>query len=323
MCRNATKSVNAGGKIRYPASDDDFEPLKNVSVDIYLISKEQDGFFNFLRLTSSVSSFFPGGVDAPFGSTLQVGGHFGKTIREKGDNIYYRIYYSPYSSNPDAPFNPASATQINAPLFNKKYILPTYPGDAGAWHTLYLGPHTAEVNGTPAQVYQRPPLYDTALEYMPFPNLMAIWDSTTAKDEQILMSIEVYEKIGEVNGVPQLAPIALESNVDTFEFLPLVTDNRLSAPKINTWETRVATFSPQGFDSGFLPDINPSSEMEVSTVAANGNESLVLEYSVEDGSAYPHLRYYKLRVKYSHSQIEPPPWFEALPRRFLPSIGRC
>ena len=126
-----------------------------------------------------------------------------------GENIYYRLYFSPYSEDPAAPFDPASATQITDPLFNKKYILPTSPGDTGTWQTLPLGPFTADLGGSSIQVYQRPPVYLPAVEYMPFPDLMAIWNSTVANNELVILAIEVYKKTGEVLGVPQLTPVTL------------------------------------------------------------------------------------------------------------------
>ena len=440
MWQSATKLLNVGGKVRYPASGGVFEPLKNASVDIYRIIKDEGGFFSFLRLnslpavtdllgdftftdlpvqvrtrtvipggppgtpieliepdslpdivflisgqagteyvevydernmvdegwftanpgrvnvpltgspaitinipdlisttpvpddqlyflrvgrvtrdeinnvdvpapalsgymTSASPSFFPGIVDAPFGGTLQVGGHFGNNIRLKGDTIYYRLYFSPYSGNPADPFVPTLATQIIDPLFNKKYILPTSPGDTGTWQSLPLGPFTAEVGGSPIQVYQRPPLYDPAVEYMPFPDLMAIWNSTAADNDLVILSIEVYEKTGEVLGVPQLTPIALTPTVNKYEFLPLMIDNRPPVPKIDSWETSFATFSPQNI--GTLVPMSPCGEMEVAVGDINGNECMVLGYGVEDGSgsAHPHLRYYRIRVEYSPRQV--------------------
>ena len=137
-------------------------------------------------------------------------------IRLKGGDIYYRLYSSPYSGNPADPFVPALATQITDPLFSKKYILPTSPGDTGTWQSLPLGPFTAEVGGSPIQVYQRPPVYKPAVEYMPFPDLMAIWNSTAANNVLVILSIEVYEKTGEVLGVPQLTPIALVPTVNKY-----------------------------------------------------------------------------------------------------------
>ena len=442
MWKNATKLLSVGGKVRYPAPVGVFEPLKNVSVDIYHIIKDEGGFFSFLRLnflpaitdlsgdftftdlpvqvktktvipgespgtpieiikpsslpdivflisgqagteyveiydernmvddgwftanpdrvavpltgspvividipdlisttpvpddqfyflrvgrvtrdeitnvdvpvpalpgymTSSAPSFFPGIVDAPFGRTLQIGGHFGNNIRLKGEDIYYRLYFSPYSGNPANPFIPALATQITDPLFNKKYILPTSPGDTGTWQTLPLGPFTAEVSGSPIQVYQRPPVYNPAVEYMPFPDLMAIWNSTAANNDLVILSIEVYEKTGEISGIPQLTPIALAPTVNKYEFLPLMIDNRPPVPKIDTWETGFATFSPQGISPFPLPTMSPCGEMEVAVGDPNGNECLVLGYGVEDGSgsAHPHLRYYKIRVEYSPRQV--------------------
>ena len=440
MWQNVTKLFSVGGKVRYPATGGVFEPLKNVSVDIYHITKNEGGFFSFFRLnalpaitdsvgdftftdlpvqvkartvipggypgtpieiikpsslpdivflisgqagteyveiydecnmvddgwsianpdrvdvplsgspsividipdlisttpvpddqfyflrvgrvtrdeisnidvvapalpgymTSATSSFFPGIVDAPFGRTLQIGGHFGNNIRLKGEDIYYRLYFSPYSGNPADPFVPALATEITDPLFNKKHILPTSPTDTGTWQTLPLGPFSAEEGGTPIQAYQRPPVYDPAVEYMPFPDLMAIWDSTAADNDLVVLSIEVYEKTGEVGGVPQLTPIALVSTVNKYEFLPLRIDNRSPVPKIDPWETGLATFSPQSI--GVLSSMSPCGEMEVAVGDLNGNECMVLGYGVEDGSgsAHSHLRYYRIRVEYSPRQV--------------------
>lgn len=442
MWQNATKRLSVGGKVRYPATGGVFEPLKNVSVDIYRIIDAGDGFFSFLRLnslpaitdlsgdftftdlpvqvktktvipggepgtpieiveptslpdivflisgqagteyveiydernmvddgwftanpdrvavpltgspaividipdlisitpvpydqfyflrvgrvtrdeitnvdvpapalpgymTSAAPSFFPGIVDAPFGRTLQIGGHFGNNIRLKGEDIYYCLYFSPYSGNPANPFVPASATQITDPLFNKKYILPTSPGDTGTWQTLPLGPFTAEEIGNPIpiQVYQRPPVYDPAVEYMPFPDLMTIWNSTAADNELVILSIEVYEKTGEVDGVPQLTLITLAPTVNKYEFLPLMIDNRPPVPKIDSWETSDATFSPQSI--GALNLMDPCGEMVVAVGDVNGNECMVLGYGIEDGSgsAHSHLRYYRIRVEYSPKQV--------------------
>lgn len=254
-------------------------------------------------MTSKPSSFFPGIVDAPFGRTLQIGGHFGNNIRLMGEDIYYRLYFSPYSGNPADPFVPASAIQITDPLFNKKYILPTSPGDIGSWQTLPLGPFNAEAGGSPLQVYQRPPVYDPAVEYMPFPDLMTIWNSTAAINDLVILSIEVYEKTGEVSGVPQLTPIALAPTVNKYEFLPLKIDNRPPVPIIDSWETGFATFSPQSI--GALNPMSPCGEMEVNVGDINGNECMVTGYGIEDGSgsAHPHLRYYRIRVEYSPRQV--------------------
>ena len=440
MWQNATRLLGVGGKVRYPATGGVFEPLKNVSVDIYHITEDEGGFFSFLRLnslpaitdlsgdftftdlpvqvktktvipggspgtpieimepsslpdivflisgqagtefveiydernmvddgwftanpdrvdvpltgnpaividipdlisttpvpdgryfflrigrvtrdeitnvdvpapalpgymTSAAPSFFPGIVDAPFGGTLQIGGHFGDDIRLMGDNVYYRVYFSPYSGNPADPFVPALATQITDPLFNKKYILPTTPGDTGTWQTLPLGPFTAEVGGSPIQAYQRPPLYNPAVEYMPFPDLMAIWNSTAANNDLIILSIEVYEKTGEVLGVPQLTPITLVPTVNNYEFLPLRIDNRPPVPKIDSWETGLATFIPQSI--GTLDLMNSCGEMVVVVGNPNGNECVVLGYDIEDGSGsyHRHLLYYRMRVAYSPRQF--------------------
>ena len=440
MWQNATKPLNVGGKVRYPAAGGVFEPLKNVSVDLYRIIEDEGGFFTFLRLnylpaitdnsgdftftdlpvqvrtktvipggspgtpieiiepaslpdivflvsgqagteyveiydernmvddewftahpdrvdvpltgspmifidipyllsttpvpddqfyflrvgrvtrdeitnvdvpapalpgymTSAAPSFFPGIVDAPFGGTVQIGGHFGNNIRMKGENIYYRLYFSPFSGNPANPFVPASATQITDPLFNKKYILPTSPADSGTWQTLPLGPFAAEVSGSPIQVYQRPPEYNPAVEYMPFPDLMAIWNSAAADNDLVILSIEVYEKTGEVLGVPQLTPITLVPTINQYEFLALMIDNRPPVAKIDTWETGYATFSPQSI--GALNPMSPCGEMGVAVGAISGNECMVLGYGIEDGSgsAHPHLRYYRIRVEYSPRQV--------------------
>ncbi|MDJ0694906.1 hypothetical protein [Mastigocoleus sp. MO_188.B34] len=281
-------------------SDDQFYFLRVGRVtrdEITNVSDPDPGY-----MTSAASSFFSGIVDAPFGGTLHIGGHFGNNIRLQGDNIYYRLYFSPYSGNPAAPFDLTSATQITNVLDNKKYIFPTSAGDPGRWEKLSLGPFTAQVvGGSSIQVYRRPPLYNPAVEYMPFPDLIVKWDSTAADNDLVILAIEVYKKTGEVGGIPQLTPIALVPTVNKYEFLPLRIDNRPPVPKINSWETSFATFSPQSIGS---LTTNECGEMEVEVGDLNGNECMVLGYSIEDGSgsAHRHLSYYRIRVEYSPRQ---------------------
>jgi hypothetical protein len=260
------------------------------------VSDPKPGYMN-----SAIPSFFPNIVDAPFGGTLQIGGHVGPNLLALGEDLYYRVWFSPYSGNPASPFDAAAATQILNPLFNKKYVLPTSPGDTGSWQTLQLGPLTAQVGGSSVQVYQRPPVYNPALEYWPFHDLMVIWNSTAAPDDLTIIAIEVYEKTGEVAGVPQLTPIALTPSVN--EHLPLRIDNRQPVPKFNNWETAFAGFSPEALSS--IAGMDPCGEMPVTTGHSGGNECVLVNYGVEDGSgnAHPHLRHYRLWVEFSPRQV--------------------
>lgn len=255
-------------------------------------------------MNSATPSFIPGIVDAPFGGTLQIGGHFGPNLMNLGDDLYYRLWFSPYSGNPVSPFDPASKTQMLDSLFNKKYILPTSPGDKGTWQTMNLGPFTAHdtSTGTTVQVYQRPPKYMPAVEYYPFHDLMAIWKSTAASNELVIIAIEVYEKTGEVAGVAQLTPITLTASVN--DHIPLQIDNRRPVPKFNSWETGYATFTPAEL-LGSIAVMDPCGEMPVTPGHTDGNECLQVNYSVEDGSgnAHPHLRHYHLWVEYSPRQV--------------------
>lgn len=253
-------------------------------------------------MNSATSSFFPGIVDAPFGGTLQVGGHFGPNLMNMGEDIYYRLWFSPYSGNPAAPFDATSRTQVLDPLFNKRYILPISPGDKGTWQTMNLGPFSAQVSGTTVQVYQRPPEYDPTVEYYPFHDLMAIWKSTAALNDLTIVAIEVYEKTGEVAGVPQLTPITLTTSVN--ELLPLQIDNRAPKPVFNLWETGYATFTPSETLTG-TATMDPCGEVPVTPGHTDGNECLHVGYSVEDGSGnpHPHLNNYNLWMEYSPRQV--------------------
>ena len=270
-------------------------------------------------MNSASPSFFPGIVDAPFGGTLQVGGHFGADFLTPplSDNVYYTVHFSEYTGIHTNPFNPANLTntvQILDPLFNKKYILPTPALPHGAWHALNLGPFTGTITavepphdpglvGSAVQVYERPGLPDLLTEYWPFWDLLVIWKSPTAPDTLIILTIEVYEKTGGTDTNPELTKLAVTSSVN--EHLPLRIDNKRPVPQLlpynpaipdRKFHTAYATFIgvPEGVGPSTPMDI--CNEMEVHPGNLDGNECILVRYSVEDGSGNPHQHVNRYRI---------------------------
>lgn len=256
-------------------------------------------------------SFFPGIVDAPFGRTLQIGGHFGANFLALSDNLYYTVSFWEYTGIPTDPFNPTLLTnevQILEPLFNKKYILPTLVQPKGQWQTINLGPFDGQITsvedpaeagliGTNVQVYKRPPVPDLTTEYWPFWDLLAIWNSAAAPNALIVLTIEVYEKTGMSGSTVELKKRVLTPSVN--DHLPLQIDNRPPAPKLLKLQTGMATFSPETVYN-LLP-FDSCGVMPVTPGQVNENECIVVEYSIEDGdgNAHPHVRGYGLSVRFT------------------------
>jgi hypothetical protein len=282
---------------------------------------------NKWSVTPPEPSFFPNIVDAPFGSTLQIGGHFGADFLTPplSDNLYYTVRFWEYSGSSLNPFNPADLAgdvQILTPLFNKRYILPTPALPNGKWETLKLGPfsgtitaveppHNPGLVGAAVNVYKRPGLPDLATEYWPFWDLIAIWDSTAAPNDLIILTLEVYEKTGGTDTNPNLTKLAMTTSINGH--LPLNIDNRRPVPKLFDWRTSFATFSPEKTWAEAIMD--PCSEMPVTVGQVNSNECILVRYSVEDGlgNAHPHLNQYALGVEFTPRQVAGAPLSQNLP----------
>ncbi|HDL53683.1 MAG TPA: hypothetical protein ENH32_06875 [Proteobacteria bacterium] len=272
---------------------------------------------NRWTVTPPEPSFFPNIIDAPFGRTLQIGGHFGADFLTPplSDNLYYTVSSWEYSGDPANPFDRSHLTsevQFLNPLFNKRYILPTPVLPKGKWETLNLGPfdstitaveapHDPGLVGTSVKVYKRPGLPDLATEYWPFWDLMAIWNSTAAPDGLVILTMEVYEKTGGTDTNPELKKLAMTSSIN--DHLPLHIDNRRPVPKLFDWRTGFATFSPESV--GAIASLGSCGEMPVTPGQVNSNECILVRYGVEDGagSAHSHLNRYSLWVEFTPRQV--------------------
>lgn len=269
------------------------------------------------RTVNVQPSFFGNQIDAPFGRTLQIGGHFGADFLTPplSDNLYYTVSFWEYSGSPTNPFDRAHLTnevQLMSPLFNKRYILPTPALPKGKWETLNLGPfngtitaveppHAPSLVGTSVKVYKRPGLPDLTTEYWPFWDLIAIWNSTAAFNVLIILTLEVYERTGGTDTSPELKKLAMTSSIN--DHLPLHIDNRRPVPKLFDWRTGFTTFSPESV--GSIANFDPCSEMPVTPGHVNSNECILVKYSVEDdaGNAHLHLNHYGLWVEFTPKQV--------------------
>jgi hypothetical protein len=305
-------------------------PLEVLIPDIVPASTALGNEFHFLRIgratrdeigevgvsqvglmNSATPSFFPGIVDAPFGSMLQIGGHFGPNFLTPplSDELYYTVSYWEYGGDPTLPFNPALLTnevQILDPLFNKRYVLPTSPTDKGYWDNRNFGPFngTVTATGTPVQVYKRPGLYDFAVEYWPYWDLMVIWDSTAVPDGLVILTLEVYRKIGGTDTNPDLQKLTIASSAAGNEYLPLQINNCRPVPTLFDWRTAFATFSPAEA-VGSVAAFDPCGVMPVTPNQVDSNECILVKYSVEDGdgNAHPYLKHYGLWVEFTPRQV--------------------
>ncbi|MCP4612297.1 MAG: hypothetical protein GY845_26675 [Planctomycetes bacterium] len=269
------------------------------------------------RTVNVQPSFFGGQIDAPFGRTLQIGGQFGATLLTPplSDSLYYTVSFSEYTGSPTNVFDSTLLTntiQLLSPLFNKRYILPTIALPTGKWETLNLGPfngtitaveppHAPSLVGTSVMVYERPGLPDLTTEYWPFWDLIAIWNSTAAVNELIILTLEVYERTGGTDANPELKKLAMDSSIN--DHLPLHIDNRQPVPKLFDWRTGFATFGTESVVA--LAPFDPCSEMPVTPGQVNSNECILVKYSVEDGTgnAHPHVDHYGLWVEFTPRQV--------------------
>lgn len=270
-------------------------------------------------MNSASPSFMPGVVDAPFGGKLHVGGHFGADFLTPpiSENLYYTVSFSEYGGSHTSPFDHTSlvnTVQILDPLFNKKYILPTPALPNGAWHSLNLGPfegsvtsveapHDPALIGSPVNVYKRPGLPDLMTEYWPFWDLLAIWNSKAAPDDLIILNIELYEKTGGTDSNPELKKLAMTDSVN--DHLPLRLDNSPPIPRLLPYDasipeikfhTAFAQFIGAPELVGVSSPMGICNEMTVLPGDANGNESILSRYRIEDESGNPHKHVSEYRI---------------------------
>ncbi len=264
-------------------------------------------------------SFFPGQVDAPFGRTLQIGGHFGADFHALplAEELYYHVDFSRYTGSLANPYNAGDridTTPVLDPLFNKKYLLPTVALPKGKWQTLHLGPfegtitaveppHAPALIGTHPMVFKRPAPADPLTEYWPFHDLMVIWNSAAAANELAVLTIEIYRKTGGTDAAPELTKLAMDASIN--DHLPLLIDNRLPVLKIFDWRTGYATFATETVNPLTIAPLDPCGSMPVTPGQVGGNECLLVKYSIEDGAGnpHPHVKSYGMGVEYSPRQV--------------------
>ncbi len=247
-------------------------------------------------------SFFGGHVDAPFGHVLYIGGVFGNDFPSLPGNLYYTVSFQEYTGDPGVVFDPGNwidedEVQILDPLYNKKYIFPNGNFPQGKWETIHLGPFDGVLlNGDDVKVYKRPDIHPD--EYWPWKDLMAIWNSAAAPNGLIVLAIRAYKKIGVQDGKPKLKEIPFIKPSEN-NHLPLHIDNRRPVPKFSQISTWYANFSNGSIDNE--QNLNPCGEISVIPNQTNGNECIVVDYSIEDGSgnAHPHVDSYKLGISYT------------------------
>lgn len=250
-------------------------------------------------------SFFGGHVDAPFGHVLYIGGVFGNNFPSLPDKLYYTVSFWEYTDDPSVVFNPGNLTdedevQILDPLYNKKYIFPNGTFPQGKWETLHLGPFDGVLlNGDEVKVYKRPDI-DQNNEYWPWGDLMAIWNSAAAPNGLIVLAIRAYKKIGvQQDGKLKLKEILI-IKPSLNNHLPLHIDNRPPVPKFSKICTGYAKF-PNSINPPIVAELDPCGEISVTPNQTDGNECIVVDYSIEDGSgnAHPHVDSYKLGISYT------------------------
>jgi hypothetical protein len=293
-----------------------------------------------VRTVNVEPSFFPGQIDAPFGGTLQIGGHFGASLKALSKDLYYSVSAWEYSGDPALPFDPTQLTsgvQVDDPLFNKYYELPTGTQPKGKWHTLNLGsfmgtitaveaPHPASLVGTSVTVYRWPGPTDPRAEYWPFPDLILNWNSRTAPDGLVILTLEAYERVGGTETRPDLKKLAMDSPPSMNRHLPLRIDNCPPRPtylpydatdpdqrKFHTAYARfigvseqAGTFDPAHvWQPGTSEPMHICNELSVQTGQTNGNECILVRYSVEDGAGNPHqhVSQYSLRAQYTPKAV--------------------
>mgnify|MGYP001113141160 CR=1 FL=1 len=270
----------------------------------YMISSD-------IRTVEAEPSFFGGQIDAPFGGTLQIGGCFGNEFLKPplSDNLYYTVSFSEYTGDQTKLFDPNHLTNerpITDPLSNHKYILPTADLPNGKWETLNLGPFEGTITNVKSpgeskkvQVYKRPNPRNDATEYWPFWDLMVTWNSAAAPNKLVVLTLEAYEKTGGTEIQPELRKLTMVSPQNALHILPLQIDNSPPIPEIFDIRTGFATFSPEQISG-------PTSLDECGLVSVkrgdqNGNEYILVTYSIKNssGDAHLHLYDYNLRVRYS------------------------
>jgi len=273
-------------------------------------------------------SFFPGVRDAPFGGQLHIGGHFGSDFLTPAfaNTLYYTVSFRDYAGSLTSLFDATqltTETRIEDPLFNKRYLLPTVTLPAGQWQTLNLGPFTGSVTHIEAvpvtpfdvPVYKRPPLPNPAVEYWPFWDLIALWNSGAAPNATTVMTLEAYERIGGTDAAPELRKLNMDPSINAH--LPLTIDNRPPVLKLFDWRTGVARFTQDDVvaDAAF----GPCGEVPVTTPPPfpDQNECILVRYSVEDGAGnpHPHVGSYGLGIQYTPKQVTGAPLEIGLPLR--------
>lgn len=271
---------------------------------------------------ASLPSFIPKVYDAPFGATLHIGGQFGADLLSK--EMYYTVSVWDYSGDPNNPLAGKPA-QILDPLFNKRYIMAT-----GKWETMNLGPFTGTITavepphdpalvGGSVQVYKRPAPPNLLAEYWPFWDLMVLWNSATSPDDLRILSLEAYEKIGGSDANPHLRKIALMPSVNGH--LPLRIDNRPPVPVLlpfdpaesaRKFSRSYARYLPSGTAQsivGAVAAIEECNEMTVVPGDGDGNQCILVRYSVQDGSGNPHqhLKFYELYAEFTPKAVSGAP----------------
>ena len=80
-----------------------------------------------------------------------------------------------------------------------------------------------------------PPKAAPSIEYWPFWDLMAIWNSTEADNGLVILSLEAYERVGGSDAAPQLRKLAMATTVN--DHLPLRIDNRRPVPVFHPYDS--------------------------------------------------------------------------------------
>lgn len=275
---------------------------------------EKPGYMNSTDTWATPDpSFFPGRVDAPFGSKLHIGGYFGANFQTPAytDNLYYTMSVSEYTGSPTNPFDASHLTNtqyIVDPLFNKRFIVPTRK-----WETLHLGPFEGTTTGGTEKIYyKRPNQPDSMTEYYPFWDLLAIWNSAAAPNTLAVLTIEVYRRTGGTETNPDLTQEAIGT---INAHLPLQIDNRRPVPKYIAYNpSSPAIKFNKGNAHFFLASetVDAVTLLDVCnhfTVASNnptdGNEALLVRYNIEDGygNPHPHLLNYGIYAEYTPKAV--------------------